>query len=758
MGSTFSRKIEADLKKCSDWDGDNKTENKRKFEKLVVKIFTNLQTNDPFESKMEERKKAGDEMAKTDSIQIICDKLADSFETKEDLEFVDNALVLLQMLTEPECSADVCSVVALHERLLPLLVSSMNKKPQSLAIIHNLVVNEAELKDGLAAKSESPVQTKNQFRLHLNKIQEKLQLLAKSGDEKTKLLATVALACIRDSSLEPDLVRFMFIHLCLALDEDQKNLTSDDDDDDDDKGKPAKDKKEGKKKQKSASDNKEEAVSDKKNKSASDDKKVVLSYDEKEHRSSNCSATAMERGVRHQLKLETPINAGSTKAAKGNGTRQKLIQYGIVSLLGKGAMSKLQQERTACIESLWYLCRDETCKLEMVEDEAFIDLLFKLNGNTSDPSYEQAAFILTNLWDHLKKKPKHLYLKNQESKESAPHVMLSYQTNSRHTILEIKQKLDEQGIKTWMDQFDIRKYRGALEAMADGVENCGVFLMGVSRKYQESLNCKQEAKYAFVLQKTIIPLKLEENFTPSSWLGIIQGSDLYYDCTETNRDAMYTDLIKEIKREMKKAQNEINVKEGSAATSQTSSTQAGGETKGNTLEKDKDVTQASQAKSPRQQGNGAGKGKVTRRGTLRGKSTPRPAGGGSIRRSLDDRSTPRQQPLPYQNPKPLSLVIPYCRLHPTSTCNAKGDGYNHCCCHVEDPRKEVRDWLKRHRLDGNDSISSLTKKDLLSLVCLKNEAPDFFYQRIWNDLKMKKFSEIENFKAALVDWEEEEED
>ncbi|XP_070181940.1 uncharacterized protein [Littorina saxatilis] len=94
----------------------------------------------------------------------------------------------------------------------------------------------------------------------------------------------------------------------------------------------------------------------------------------------------------------------------------------------------------------------------------------------------------------------------------------------------------------------------------------------------------------------------------------------------------------------------------------------------------------------------------------------------------------------------------------TSTCNAKGDGYNHCCCHVEDPRKEVRDWLKRHRLDGHDSISSLTKKDLLSLVCLKNEAPDFFYQRIWNDLKMKKFSEIENFKAALVDWEEEEED
>lgn len=113
----------------------------------------------------------------------------------------------------------------------------------------------------------------------------------------SRLLATVALACIRDSSLEPDLVRFMFIHLCLALDEDQKNLTSDDDDDDD-KGKPAKDKKEGKKKQKSASDSKEEAASDTKNKSASDDKKVVLSYDEKEHRSSNCSATAMERGIR----------------------------------------------------------------------------------------------------------------------------------------------------------------------------------------------------------------------------------------------------------------------------------------------------------------------------------------------------------------------------------------------------------------------------------------------------------------------------
>ena len=39
-----------------------------------------------------------------------------------------------------------------------------------------------------------------------------------------------------------------------------------------------------------------------------------------------------------------------------------------------------------------------------------------------------------------------------------------------------------------------------------------------------------EATYAHKLEKNIIPLRLEQCYTPDGWLGILQGMDLYYAC------------------------------------------------------------------------------------------------------------------------------------------------------------------------------------------------------------------------------------
>ena len=39
-----------------------------------------------------------------------------------------------------------------------------------------------------------------------------------------------------------------------------------------------------------------------------------------------------------------------------------------------------------------------------------------------------------------------------------------------------------------------------------------------------------EAAYAYKLKKKIIPLRLEQGYTPDGWLGLLQGMDLYYAC------------------------------------------------------------------------------------------------------------------------------------------------------------------------------------------------------------------------------------
>ena len=44
-----------------------------------------------------------------------------------------------------------------------------------------------------------------------------------------------------------------------------------------------------------------------------------------------------------------------------------------------------------------------------------------------------------------------------------------------------------------------------------------------------------EAKYAFQLNKRIVPLKLQGNYKADGWLGILCGDKLYFDFSEEDR-------------------------------------------------------------------------------------------------------------------------------------------------------------------------------------------------------------------------------
>lgn len=55
--------------------------------------------------------------------------------------------------------------------------------------------------------------------------------------------------------------------------------------------------------------------------------------------------------------------------------------------------------------------------------------------------------------------------------------------------------------------------------MADAVEKSAIVLLCMSRKYKESPNCRTEAEYAYKLEKTLIPLKVEKSYEPDGWLG-----------------------------------------------------------------------------------------------------------------------------------------------------------------------------------------------------------------------------------------------
>ena len=116
--------------------------------------------------------------------------------------------------------------------------------------------------------------------------------------------------------------------------------------------------------------------------------------------------------------------------------------------------------------------------------------------------------------------------KADKTKEgSGNHVMISYQWDAQEVLVQVKNQLQANGYRVWMD---LEQMGGStLDAMAKAVENAAVVLICVSQRYKESPNCRSEAEYAYQLRKDIIPLMMQKNYKADGWLGMLLGTKLW---------------------------------------------------------------------------------------------------------------------------------------------------------------------------------------------------------------------------------------
>ena len=107
-----------------------------------------------------------------------------------------------------------------------------------------------------------------------------------------------------------------------------------------------------------------------------------------------------------------------------------------------------------------------------------------------------------------------------------PHVMVSYNWDHQDVILRVVGSLQSRGYLVWVD---IEQMKGStVDTMASAVEGSAVVLIGVSRAYKESTNCRMECQYAFEKKKAIVPLKLTDGYEADGWLGLLLGTSLWY--------------------------------------------------------------------------------------------------------------------------------------------------------------------------------------------------------------------------------------
>ena len=107
-----------------------------------------------------------------------------------------------------------------------------------------------------------------------------------------------------------------------------------------------------------------------------------------------------------------------------------------------------------------------------------------------------------------------------------PHVMASYNWDHQDVILRVVASLQGRGYLVWVDT---EQMKGAsVDTMALAVEGSEVVLIGVSRAYKESSNCRMEAQYALQKKKALIPLMLVHGYEADGWLGLLLGTSIWY--------------------------------------------------------------------------------------------------------------------------------------------------------------------------------------------------------------------------------------
>ncbi|XP_063729162.1 uncharacterized protein LOC134856811 [Symsagittifera roscoffensis] len=179
---------------------------------------------------------------------------------------------------------------------------------------------------------------------------------------------------------------------------------------------------------------------------------------------------------------------------------------------------------------IWSLSFLDTCR-EKLKSHKIVNIIQKASQSKNTEISSAAKGIL---WG-LGKTEKENLSKNNAQKQRLPitqtqpkalHIMISYCWNQQKTALKLFEGLKKSGKEVWID---VEKMEGdSLEKMAEAVDNSEIVICCFSEDYSNSQSCRAEATYAYKQKKKIVFAKVQPEFEPRGWLGLILGAEIYY--------------------------------------------------------------------------------------------------------------------------------------------------------------------------------------------------------------------------------------
>ena len=113
------------------------------------------------------------------------------------------------------------------------------------------------------------------------------------------------------------------------------------------------------------------------------------------------------------------------------------------------------------------------------------------------------------------------------------HVIISYCHKQQALVWKIWAKLEQRGVNIWIDT---TKMQGdQYDKMTKAVQNASHVICCVSEDYFNSDACRSEAQYSKDLKRDMIFVKVQQNYGPKDWLGLLMAGKIYYEMHNTDQ-------------------------------------------------------------------------------------------------------------------------------------------------------------------------------------------------------------------------------
>ncbi|CAK8677563.1 uncharacterized protein LOC143447268 [Clavelina lepadiformis] len=251
---------------------------------------------------------------------------------------------------------------------------------------------------------------------------------------------------------------------------------------------------------------------------------------------------------------------GLDKLAANESNKKSIVDLNVLPLLKKMLNPSSSSDRVQAASScIWTLSFLEDNKNKISQERGLLEAVHRILSD-SKIKFKTRSFCEGITFNIERAQPISEEIQSKTGKDK--HIMISYQWNNQPIILKLRDYLNQNGLKTWID---VDKMQGSiLEDMAHAVEDAGVIVIAMTEDYKNSNSCRTEAEYAYKLQKPIIPLLLEPGYEPDGWLGALVGTQLYVDLSlKHSFEAKFPDVLKMIRTKMLKQRSlsEITVKD-----------------------------------------------------------------------------------------------------------------------------------------------------------------------------------------------------